>query len=504
MSDSITANVQLNETVLQATIDPSEPGGAQGWDELTGIPLWITNAGVFGQSIVGSSTELIARQILGLGDAATRNVGAEEGTVASGTDTRFHESVSLSTSLTPVFSIQDQELGAVDHGADRLLFWDESANALAPLELGVNLSISGTTLAASGNVNATVTAGTNAQGQAVLTSDFNVITTAAANPSGATLPSAAPGRRVVVMNRGANAVNLYPQAGASINAQAANAAISLPAGSRTELLAATATSWESTAVSISTGVQGLGAGVAAFLAAPTTANLAAAVTGEVGTGALLFGTAPAVSAMTVATNATITASGTNTQGQGVLSNDFNVITTAVNNPSGVTLPTATVGRSVVVVNRATNPISVFPASGAQIDSNGTNTAISIPVGGMAEFIASATTQWQSNRLSSNVFSSAVIAYAASVNLDMALLTGLHRTISLTGGLTFTSSNREAGRFMTLRLIANASDQALTFPAGWTFTGQKPSLIAANKTAVLKLSFFGTADTDCIAEYSVQP
>lgn len=39
-------------------------------------------------------------------------------------------------------------------------------------------------------------------------------------------------------------------------------------------------------------VTGMGTGVATFLATPTTANLLAAVTGETGTGALVFGTSP--------------------------------------------------------------------------------------------------------------------------------------------------------------------------------------------------------------------
>ena len=41
-----------------------------------------------------------------------------------------------------------------------------------------------------------------------------------------------------------------------------------------------------------TGITSLGAGVATFLGAPTSANLAAAVTGETGSGALVFGTSP--------------------------------------------------------------------------------------------------------------------------------------------------------------------------------------------------------------------
>jgi hypothetical protein len=47
-----------------------------------------------------------------------------------------------------------------------------------------------------------------------------------------------------------------------------------------------------TGLPISSGVSGLGTGVATFLATPTSANLAAAVTGETGSGALVFGTSP--------------------------------------------------------------------------------------------------------------------------------------------------------------------------------------------------------------------
>jgi len=43
---------------------------------------------------------------------------------------------------------------------------------------------------------------------------------------------------------------------------------------------------------IATGVSGLGTGVAAFLAAPTSGNLATAVTDETGTGSLVFNTSP--------------------------------------------------------------------------------------------------------------------------------------------------------------------------------------------------------------------
>ena len=47
-----------------------------------------------------------------------------------------------------------------------------------------------------------------------------------------------------------------------------------------------------TGLPVSTGISGLGAGVATFLATPSSANLAAAVTGETGSGALVFATSP--------------------------------------------------------------------------------------------------------------------------------------------------------------------------------------------------------------------
>jgi len=47
-----------------------------------------------------------------------------------------------------------------------------------------------------------------------------------------------------------------------------------------------------TGLPIATGVSGLAAGIATFLATPSSANLAAAVTDETGTGAMVFGTSP--------------------------------------------------------------------------------------------------------------------------------------------------------------------------------------------------------------------
>jgi hypothetical protein len=97
------------------------------------------------------------------------------------------------------------------------------------------------------SVTATLTAGTNAQGQGQITSttDVVVVTTTAANPSGVTLPASGVGRRVTVINRGTNPINVYPTSGSQIDALGTNAAISLPVNGVVEFNCVTATLWYS-------------------------------------------------------------------------------------------------------------------------------------------------------------------------------------------------------------------------------------------------------------------
>jgi len=58
-----------------------------------------------------------------------------------------------------------------------------------------------------------------------------------------------------------------------------------------------------TGLPISTGVSGLGTNVATFLATPSSANLASAVTNETGSGALVFGTSPTLTTPTLSSSA---------------------------------------------------------------------------------------------------------------------------------------------------------------------------------------------------------
>lgn len=120
----------------------------------------------------------------------------------------------------------------------------------------------------------------------------------------------------------------------------------------------------------------------------------------------------------VSVSATVTA-GTNAQGQGALTTDFNVVTTAAASPSGVTLPTATAGRIIVIVNKGANAVNVYPASGAAVDAIAANSPISVPVGGWMEFNASSATQWYSTF---NATSAATALKSATTTIDVAAAT----------------------------------------------------------------------------------
>jgi hypothetical protein len=97
-----------------------------------------------------------------------------------------------------------------------------------------------------------------------------------------------------------------------------------------------------------------------------------------------------------------------------------------------------------------------------------------------------------------------LTYAATINLDLASLTGTHQILTLTGAVEFTTSNRALGHWVTIFIDPGASNRALTFPAGWTFYSAKPSTQTANKRAVLTLKANGTGLSDIHAAWKEAP
>jgi len=97
-----------------------------------------------------------------------------------------------------------------------------------------------------------------------------------------------------------------------------------------------------------------------------------------------------------------------------------------------------------------------------------------------------------------------LATTGTVALDMAALDGTYQSIALTGDPTFTTSNRAAGRTVTIKLSAGGSARTLAWPS-WIFVGAAaPTTLASGKTAVVTVTFFDTTDAAAVAAYAAQP
>jgi hypothetical protein len=67
--------------------------------------------------------------------------------------------------------------------------------------------------------------------------------------------------------------------------------------------------------------------------------------------------------------------------------------TTVAASTGVILPTPTLGTRILVRNSGANSLNVYPNTGAQINSLGTNVAFSLGTSVLIEFISFSATQW---------------------------------------------------------------------------------------------------------------
>lgn len=93
----------------------------------------------------------------------------------------------------------------------------------------------------------------------------------------------------------------------------------------------------------------------------------------------------------------ITASTTQSQGEQPLTRDVNVVETVGTTGDVVTLPAAEPGRVVRIFNLGANTLQVFPASGDEIDSNGSNVSVDLSTTTRAAvFVAVGTSKWLSD------------------------------------------------------------------------------------------------------------
>jgi hypothetical protein len=92
-------------------------------------------------------------------------------------------------------------------------------------------------------------------------------------------------------------------------------------------------------------------------------------------------------------NAGLTASTTQSQGQGALTAEVNEVATCANDNDTVTLPVAVVGRTVMVVNNGAKTLQIFPASGDDLGA-GVDTSTTLSSGDNVTYQAYDTTNWE--------------------------------------------------------------------------------------------------------------
>jgi hypothetical protein len=249
---------------------------------------------------------------------------------------------------------------------------------------------------------------------------------------------------------------------------------------------ASATLTNATGLPISTGVSGLGTGVATFLATPSSANLASAVTDETGSGSLVFATLPTFG--TTGVKLSGSTSGTTT-----------VLSGATAGTSVLTLPVATdtlVGKATTdtLTNKTVNLTSnTLSGTTAQF-----NTALSD-----GDFATLAGTETLTNKtLTTPVLG---VATATSVNKVALTAPATSATLTIADGKTLTASNSLtlAGTDATTMTFPSSSATvaglgiAQSFTAKQTFTGATASLASAFINATEYSTISATAATGTI-------
>jgi len=90
----------------------------------------------------------------------------------------------------------------------------------------------------------------------------------------------------------------------------------------------------------------------------------------------------------------ITASTTQTQGQQPLTSTINEISTVANANDTVTLPTAKIGLTAVIINNGANTLKIFPASSDNLGA-GVDTSTTLASGSNVTYRAYDITNWES-------------------------------------------------------------------------------------------------------------
>jgi|GEM_PF-3330117 uncharacterized protein YoxC len=121
-------------------------------------------------------------------------------------------------------------------------------------------------------------------------------------------------------------------------------------------------------------------------------NLKAPLANPTFTGIATLPTNSVSDSLLISLNAAVTATGTTQATATALNKDENIVTSGT---GGVQVQGATTGKIVVVINKTSSAINVYPASGHYFDGLAVNIPISLPANAFIELYGFSSTQWNS-------------------------------------------------------------------------------------------------------------
>jgi hypothetical protein len=275
-----------------------------------------------------------------------------------------------------------------------------------------------------------------------------------------------------------------------------------------------------TGLPISTGVSGLGAGIATFLATPSSSNLAAAVTDETGTGALTFATSPTFTTQ-ITSPTVITTGAANTQKQFTANSGasitvnpadgaYQTITLTANTTITISsVPSAATEKEFIIelVQDGTGGRTVAWSNITFATNNGANPPINTAIGGSTYIgISGTSSAWigypvnqglgvTDGSNASTGYVGEVVTSSIAIGSATSLTSGTAKTITsitltagdwmISGNIGFIAASGTLPTILTSSISTTTNTQA-TSPNGGGFT-QFQLAFAATSTNVLPIA-----------------